>query len=382
MDPIYLDNAATTPIAPEVRAAMAPFLEAEFGNPSSRHALGVRAAEAVGRARTLIARAVGGRAQHVLFTSGGTEANNLAVLGAARARRTRGDTVVLGPSEHPSVWAAGEALEEEGLTVHTLRLDDVGDLDLEHAREVLDERVLVVSQMLVNNEFGTIYPVRALARLVRARCPHAHLHVDAVQGLGKVEVDLGELGADSLAVSAHKVHAPKGTGALVLAGERPLRPLQFGGGQQSGVRPGTENVCGIVAFGEAARLAEADLDATRAATIAARAVLLRGLEGMAGASPVEPGRERVDAVQAVELPGAPAEVWQHHLESRGVMTSVGSACQSNSEHVSPALLSLGFDIARARSVMRFSFSRYTTPEEVGSALEVLLGVAPELEALS
>ena len=382
MDHVYLDNAATTPIAPEVRAAMAPFLEAEFGNPSSRHALGVHAAEAVDRARTLVARAVGGRAPHVLFTSGGTEANNLAVLGAARARRAQGDAVVLGPTEHPSVWAAGEALEEEGLTVRTLRLDGSGDLDLEHASELLDERVVLVSQMLVNNEFGTVYPVRALAQQVRARSPQAHLHVDAVQGLGKVEVDLGLLGADSLAVSAHKVHAPKGTGALVLAGERPLRPLQFGGGQQAGVRPGTENVCGIVAFGEAARLADAGLEATRIATAAANAALLRGLEAMPGARVVRPGRERVDAVLAVELPGAPAEVWQHHLEARGVMTSVGSACQSNSEHVSPALLSLGFDAARARGVMRFSFSRYTTPEEVDAALEVLLGVAPELEALS
>jgi len=382
MDPVYLDNAATTPIAPEVRAAMAPFLDPEYGNPSSRHALGVRAAEAIGRARTQLARAVGGRAEHVLFTSGGTEANNLAVLGAARARRGHGETVVLGPTEHPSVWAAGEALGEEGFDVRTLRLDSAGNLDLEHARSALDERVVVVAQMLVNNEFGTIYPVRTLARQVRALSPQAHLHVDAVQGLGKLELDLADLGADSLAVSGHKVHAPKGTGALVLAGERPLRPLWFGGGQQGGVRSGTENVCGIVAFGEAAHLADRELGATREATEAALAALLRGVARLEGARAVEPGTERVAAVQAVELPGAPAEVWQHHLEARGVMTSVGSACQSNSEHVSPALLALGFDAARARRVMRFSFSRDTTLPEVDAALEVLLGVAPELEALS
>ena len=269
----------------------------------------------------------------------------------------------------------------QGPPAHVLleRVEDVGPII--QKREV-DERVVVVAQMLVNNEFGTIYPVRALTRQVRAHCPHAHVHVDAVQGLGKLELDLGELGVDSLSVSSHKVHAPKGTGALVLAGERPLRPLQFGGGQQAGVRPGTENVCGIVAFGEAARLADLGLSEARATTGAARTALLRGLEQMPGARPVEPGSERIEAVQAVELPGAPAEVWQHHLEARGVMTSVGSACQSNTEHVSTALLALGFDAQRARRVMRFSFSRYTTLDEVDAALQVLLGVAPQLEALS
>ncbi|MDA1263905.1 MAG: aminotransferase class V-fold PLP-dependent enzyme, partial [Planctomycetota bacterium] len=264
MQPVYLDNAATTPLAPEVREALAPFLDAEFGNPSSRHRLGVHAAEGIDRARSALARAVGGRPADVLFTSGGTEANNLAVLGAARARRAHGDVVVVGPTEHPSVFAAAEALREEGFEVRVLQLDAAGDLDLDHAAIQLDERVIVVAQMLVNNEFGTIYPVRALARLVRARCPRAHVHVDGVQALGKVELDLTELGVDSLAVSAHKVHAPKGTGALITAGEQPLRPLVFGGGQQGGVRPGTENVAGIVACGEAARLADRELSETRA----------------------------------------------------------------------------------------------------------------------
>lgn len=382
MQPIYLDHAATTPLAPEVQAAIAPFLEEQFGNPSSRHSLGVRASEAIDGARRQIARAVGGEAKHVLFTSGGTEANNLAVLGAARARRERGNVIVLGPTEHPSVRASGEALMDEGFEVRDLRLDDGGNLDLDHAQTVLDGKVVVVAQMLVNNEFGTIYPVRALSRLVRSKSPNAHVHVDAVQGLGKVELDLAHLGVDSLAVSAHKVHAPKGTGALITRGEVPLRPLQFGGGQQGGVRPGTENVCGIVAFGEAARLADLEFSATKSATGAAREALMRGLASIDGAHPVNPGTERISSVQAVELPGAPAEVWQHHLEARGVMTSVGSACQSNSTHVSPALAALGFDAQRAKQVMRFSFSRFTTVAEIDAALDVILGVAPELEALA
>ncbi len=381
MDPIYLDNAATTPIAPEVSEALAPFLEGDFGNPSSRHRLGVRAAEALDRARASIARAVGGRPRDVRFTSGGTEANNLAVLGAARARRKRGTTVVHGPTEHPSVRAAAEALGEEGFEVREVRLDGRGDLDLDHLADLLDERVVVVAQMLVNNEFGTIYPVRDVARLVRRRAPQAHLHVDAVQGLGKVELDLAELGADSIAISAHKVHAPKGSGALVTAGEQPLRPLVFGGGQQDGVRPGTENVAGAVAFGEAARLAEVGVATMRAVTSAARGALVDAVGRLEGVRTVEPGSERVDAVCALLLPGAPAEVWQHHLEARGVFVSVGSACQSHSDEPSAALTALGLDREAARRVMRFSFSRYTTLEEVEAAVEALQALAPELEQL-
>lgn len=381
MEIVYLDNAATTALSPEVRAAMAPFLEGEFGNPSSRHALGVRAAEAVDRARARVARAVGGSPRHVLFTSGGTEANNLAVLGAARARRRSDANVVVGATEHPSVRAAAHALADEGFAVRTAPLDRRGDLDLDALAGLLDEDTVVVAQMLVSNEVGTVYPVREAARLARRRAPNAHVHCDAVQGLGKVDVDLEDMDVDSLAVSAHKVRAPKGTGALVTRGAVPLRPLQFGGGQQGGLRPGTENVAGIVGFGEgAARAAQGRAQAAGAAA-AARAVLAEGLARLAGAELVEAGTERVDAICAVRLPGAPAEVWQHHLEARGVMASVGSACQSNEKAVSPALLALGFDAERARSVMRFSFSPSTTVEEVERALAALLAIAPELEVL-
>lgn len=383
MRPVYLDNAATTPVAQEVRAALTVFLEDEFGNPSSRHALGVRAAEALDAARARIARATGGRAQHVVFTSGGTESNNLAVLGAARARK-RGN-VVIGPTEHPSVRGAAEALAGEGFELRVARLGAGGDLDLDSYAELLDGDTVVVSQMLVNGEFGTLYPVGAVARLARRLAPRAHVHVDAVQGLGKVELDLAQLGADSLSISAHKIHAPKGTGALVHRGDPRMTPLVFGGGQQGGLRPGTENVVGAVACGAAAELADDSLERTCKITAEVRGALLSGLaqiSGLEGARPVEPGEKRVDAVCAVELPGAPAEVWQHHLEERGIYTSVGSACQSMDKDISPALMALGFDARQARRVLRFSFSRYTTLAEVEMALEALASAAPKLEALS
>ena len=382
MTTVYLDNAATTPLADSVREALAPFLGEEFGNPSSRHALGVRAAEALTRARAQVARAVGAEPSEVVFTSGGTEANNLAVLGAARARGKQGARVLIGATEHPSVRAAAEALAAEGFDVQTIPLDGAGDLDLQAAEALLTPETVVVAQMLVNNEVGTIYPVASLARLARQRAPHAHVHTDAVQGLGKLALDLGELGVDSCAVSAHKVHGLKGTGALITLPGTRLQSLIFGGGQQNGVRPGTENVVGAVAFGAAAHLADERYEQTFEHAAGLRDQLARGLEALDGMSLLEPGTERMPSICSLLVPGAPAEVWQHHLEVHGVFVSVGSACQSNESTISPALLALGLDAERARQVLRISFSALTTGDEVDAALDALGSLAPELEGLS
>jgi len=380
--PVYLDHAATTPLAPEVRAAMLPFLEREFGNPSSRHALGVAAARALETARAEVARLCAVRPAQVTFTSGGTEANNLAVLGLARARARHGKHVLIGPSEHPCVRDAARALTEEGFELETLRLDAAGALDLEHAAAHLRPDTVLVAQMLVNNEFGTLYPLARLARLVRANAPQAVLHTDAVQAVGKAPIALAELGVHALALSAHKFHGPKGAGALVLAeGLRP-RPLVFGGEQERGLRSGTENVAGLVGLGRAAELVRVRAPAARTHLAALRAELRAGLGALGGAELVEPGGPGgvADAIAAVLLPGPPAEVWQHHLEARGVFTSVGSACQAKKGGVSPALLALGFDERRAKQVLRLSFARETSADEVRAGLAALAAVAGELGA--
>jgi cysteine desulfurase len=201
MQPIYLDNAATTPLAPEVGEAMRPWLEDAFGNPSSRHALGVRAAEALDEARWSVARALGAGPEGVVFTAGGTEANNLAVLGLARAAGS--GHVLVGPTEHPSVDRAAQALADEGFDVERAALLPGGALDLDDLESKLRADTVLVAQMLANNEVGSVYPLAEVARRVRARAPRAMLHVDAVQGFGKLSVSLGELGADSVALSAH-----------------------------------------------------------------------------------------------------------------------------------------------------------------------------------
>ncbi len=385
MQTIYLDHAATTPVADEVRAAMRPWLEEEFGNPSSRHPIGLRAADAVDEARRALARTCGVRAQDVVFTSGGTEANNLGVIGLARAAERSGAgaderRVLVGPGEHPSVRASADALRAEGFAVDEAPLGADGALDLERFAALLSPATALVALMLVNNELGTIFPVRAAARLVRAHAPRARLHVDAVQALGKLELALGELGADSLAISAHKVHGPKGAGALVLREGVEPRPLLVGGGQERGLRSGTENVAGIVGLARAAGLADARRADFGASARAARAALVEGLTSVRGAELVEPAGERVDAIASVRVPGPPAEVWMHHLETHGVYVSTGAACQAKKGAISPALLALGLSERDARQILRFSFSRFTTADEVRGACEALRAVERELGA--
>lgn len=382
MQPIYLDNAATTALDPAVREAMLPLLDSQFGNPSSRHPLGVAAREAVDAARRQVARATGSEPKNVTFTSGGTEANNLAVLGLARANSQRGRHLLIGPTEHPSVAEAADALKEEGFEVERLLLDAEGEIDLQALKGQLRADTLLVAQMLINNEFGTQYDIPRMARILRANAPQALLHVDAVQALGKLWLSMGELGAHSLAISAHKVHGPKGSGALVLApGLRP-RPLVFGGGQESGVRGGTENVAGIAGLGKAAELAEQHVNRGAFRDGHLRESLRQRLQGVPGARLLDPGAKRSPAVCAILLPGAPAEVWMHHLEQRGLYTSVGSACQANKQGIPPALLALGLDEGQAKRVLRVSFCHSSDEDQLAALIDALQAIERELGRLN
>ncbi|MCB9903088.1 MAG: cysteine desulfurase [Planctomycetes bacterium] len=384
MQRIYLDNAASTPLSPAVREAMEPFLGESFGNPSAAHRLGVEAAAAIDAARELVAKATGSRASEVVFTSGGTEANNLAVLGGSRARKELGRHLIVGPTEHASVRKAALALEDEGFEVEFARLDAEGALDLDHFAELLRPDTVLVAQMLVSNEFGSVYPVRQLARLTRARAPHALVHVDAVQGLGKRELSLGELGCDTLSVSAHKVHGPKGTGALIVRDGVQLAPILHGGPQERGLRAGTENPAGIAGFGRAA----ADAAAARPATIARftrmRARFCELLDRLPGAKLLEPGTPRQEIMPGIIttfLPGVPASVRLHHLDQAGVLASAGAACNAKRKDVNPALLAAGLDAEDSRRVLRFSLASSTTDEELDAALRVIEVVHQQLQAV-
>jgi cysteine desulfurase len=384
MDPVYLDNAATTPLSPEVRVAMEPWLTEEWGNPSSPHRMGVRAREAIDRARAQVARAIGARPEGVIFTSGGSEANNLALRGQCRPAARDHGCLIVGPTEHASVRSVAEALAEEGIAVEHGKLDSNGALDLEQLSSRLDEDTFLVAQMLVSNEFGNIYPIAELSRSIASRAPEARLHVDAVQAVGKIEVSMTSLGADSVSLSAHKIHGPKGVGALVVRGDLPLRPTIFGGGQENGYRSGTENVAGIVGFGCAIERANRSQADTLANLTALRAGLIEKLEGLEGielllpggpSAPVQPG------IVSLLVSGAPAEVWLHHLDARGVTVGTGSACQARKQEISPVLLAAGLSERRARSVLRLSFSQANTLPEIDRALFVLREVSGELSKL-
>lgn len=387
MQPVLLDLAASSPLDPRVRDCLIQHLDEVHGNPSSRHALGTQAREAVEHARRQLARCVGAAPNSIVFTSGGTEANNLGILGSVPKRGP--GRILVGPTEHASVRLATAQLAKEGFDVETLRLTRDGQLDLDHATERMNEDVLLVTQMLVSNELGTHYPVKQLARLAKSRCGEVHFHCDGVQALGKMDLDLEDLGVDSLAISAHKIHGPKGQGALAMGSNSRTGPLIFGGSQEKGMRPGTENVPSIAAFTLAADLAHEGRQAFNESAKACHRELEEALTGislvyqdsMDGAHILQT-KGCVNSICAVHLPGPPAEVWQHHLEKHGVFIGVGSACQSTSKEVSPALLALGLDAASARQIARFSFSRETTPNDIGIAANALHKVARSLEKLS
>lgn len=382
---VYLDHAATTPLDPRVREAMLPWLGERFGNPSSRHKPGVAAAQAIEAARASVARAIGARRDEVVFTSGGTEANALAVLGGARARREKGRHVLVGPAEHACVRESALALAREGFEVETLRLDARGALDLEHAAGRMRADTVLVAQMLVQNEVGTIYPVRELARAVRARSKHALVHVDAVQALGKVPVELAGANAprvDYASFSAHKLHGPKGAGALWVRPGSPFTPRQRGGAQEQGRRAGTENLPALVGFGRAAELARAWLAGPGPAALAALRDRFE-VELVRRAGPVRlhaRGARRLPNTTNLAFDGLDAEALLAGLSSAGLLASAGSACHAGARKPSHVLAALGLPPAEAAGTVRFSLGRGTTPAEVEAGLDLVVDTVRALRA--
>ena len=381
MEQIHFDHAASTPVDERVLEAMRGWWQENYANPSSRHAAGVAASEALDEARRRVAWATGARPDRVTFTSGATEANNLAVFGSARARMQHGKHVLVGPLEHPSTSVPASALREEGFEVEELRLNSSGALDLEDAEARVRPDTVLVTQMLANNEFGCVFPVRELTRLVRRTAQHAAIHVDAVQALGKVEIDLETLGADSIAISAHKINGPKGAGALVRADDSVIHPLVLGGGQEGGLRAGTQDVPAISGLGLAAKLAESEREASVAHMSELTELLSSEIAGRGLGRVIKPGapaQPLLPNILSFIVDGPPAEVFLHHLDARGVMASAGSACQSNKRSMNPALFAIGLSEEEARRLLRLSIGKRTSREEVLRGVQVLKEVRDEL----
>jgi cysteine desulfurase len=377
---IYLDNAASTRPAAEVLAATRAVEEAFFANPASAHGLGAAAARALEAARAEVANALHGDPAEIIFTGGGTEANALGLLGAARA--ARGRHVVMGGLEHPAVGRTAERLAREGYEIQVVAPTRSGVVRAEDVIAAVRPETAVVALMLVNNELGTIQPVENVARALAAAARRPHLHVDAVQAFGFLRLRPRTLGADTLALSSHKIHGPKGVGALwVRAGAR-VEPLWDGGRQERGLRSGTENVAGAVGLGRAAALAIEAQDAGAAATIERerdrleREMLAAVADLVRGARPTVSDVARAPHIASLAFPGLPAEPLLHALEARGVYASAGSACASRTRGPSPVLKAIGVDDKTA--VLRFSLARTTTSQDVDAAVDALRGAVLEL----
>ena len=369
MDPIYLDYNATTPIAPEVADAMLPFLRTHFGNPSSGHAFGLTARRAVEQARSQVAAMLGCDADEVLFTSGGSESNNLAIKGALGALGLeRSGHVITSAVEHPAVTAVCAHLQRRGCRVTTLPVDGRGLLDprtLE--REITDDTALV-SVMHANNEVGTIQPIRALADIA-----HSHgalMHSDCAQSVGKVPVGVNELGVDLLSVAGHKLYAPKGVGALYVRRGVELEPLIHGADHERGLRAGTENLLLDVGLGAACELVSSHLEREQPRLAALRDRLERALRGHCPDLQLNGHLERrLPNTSSASFPGQVASDLLSAMP--GLAASAGAACHSEGVSVSSVLQAMGLDEARALGTLRFSVGRFTTEEEVDRAMELV-----------
>jgi cysteine desulfurase len=366
--PIYLDNAASTQPSPEVVEAMGAAMHEHFANPSSLHGLGAAAARALATAREGVAALVHAQPEEIIFTGSGTEANALGVAGAARASRLR--HLVVSAIEHAAVFNSARVLREEGWQVDTVAPEPTGCVTPEAVLAAVRPETSVVAIMLVNNEIGTAQPVADIARALRALGRKIHFHVDAVQFAGLEPLDVRTKGADSIAISAHKLHGPKGIGALWLRRGKRLAPLYGGGGQERDLRSGTENLPAAVGFGVAAAQARKDVQA------AARVRDLRDrLEDLVFAAvpqarPAVPlPTPRAPHIASILLPGFPAEPILHALEAHGVYASEGAACSSHAREQSRVQLALG--IAATTGVLRFSLSRLTTADDVEQAARAL-----------
>lgn len=381
---VYLDHAATTPVRPEVRAAMEPFLGNEaFGNPSSMHRAGRTARAALDDARRRIARALGSEPGEVVFTSGGTEADNLAVLGAALAARAenRPFRVAVSALEHKAVLDAARAVERLGGEAAVLPLDATGRVDLEAVDAALERGVALLSVMWVNNEVGVVQDVAALAE--RAAAAGAPFHSDAVQAVGKVPCSLADLPIPLLSLSGHKLGAPKGCGALIVRGDVPIEPLLHGGGQQRGVRPGTENVAGAVGLSVAVELAAAELETTAAHTGRLRDDLERRLLELLPEATVNGGdAPRAPHISNVSVPGTDSEGLLMHLDLAGVACSSGSACNTGSVTPSHVLTAMGIPAQLATASLRCSFSHQSAPSDVDRLVEVLPGIVEQVRKVA
>ncbi len=395
---IYLDNSATTACFPEVAEEVKNILCENYGNPSSAHHRGVEAEKQLRQASGKLAALMRCKPEELIYTSGGTESDNMALLGAARARKRSGNHLITTVIEHPAVLRTMEQLESEGFDVTYLPVDKDGIVRMDALEQAISGDTILVSVMHTNNEIGSVQPIEAIGTMLKRKYPQLIFHVDAVQAFGKQTIHPAELGVDLLSASAHKFHGPKGVGFLYVSEKVRLLPLIYGGGQQKGLRSGTENTAGIAGMAMAAEMLAGGMKEERERLFGLKSFFVKGLmklekvriNGIPGMNSAEDlsaageeafqaaVRQSSPAVVSASFPGVRAEVLLHALEEEGIYVSAGSACATHKPEPSRTLQAIGLGKELLEGTIRFSFSVFTTKEELERTLEVLEKMLPEL----
>lgn len=374
---IYFDNSGTTQVIEPVADFAYQLMREEFGNPSAAYARGLKAEKLLAEARRRVAETLDVNPAEIFFTSGGTESDNLALRGVMQANRRRGKHLIVSAVEHPAVLNTAKALQDEGYEVDFLPVDANCQVDARNLQKLLRPDTVLVSVMLVNNEVGAVQPIAELAHVLKDAKSPALLHVDAVQGYGKMVVSAPKLGADLLSVSGHKFHAPKGTGFLYIRNGVHITPQLTGGGQEAGMRCGTENLPGICALGLAAKMAYDELDKRLDRVAEVRETLLNGLGDFPGWHLNSPEGALPNVVN-ISFESVKSEVLLHMLEDEGLLVSAGSACAAKRDKLSHVLQAMGYDRRRIEGAIRFSFSYLNTVEEAERAAVIVKRQVNEL----
>ena len=376
---VYLDNSATTRCFDEVAQLMMRIMCEDYGNPSSMHHKGVEAEHYIRHARETLAKILKVNEKEIPFTSGGTESDNIALIGTAMANHRTGRHLITTQIEHPAILQTMRYLEDQGFRVTYLPVDRHGKIRLEDLQDAICKETILVSIMHTNNEIGTLEPIAEAGELIKKINPHTVFHVDAVQGFGKFRIYPSRMNIDLLSVSAHKIHGPKGVGFLYVNDKIKISPIIYGGGQQKGMRSGTENVAGAAGLARAAELMYENLDADMERLYRLREMFLQGI------SKIEhvkvngcEGKEGASHIISLSVRGVRSEVLLHALEDRGIYVSAGSACASNKPMPSATLKAIGIERELLESTIRFSFSVFTTEEEIRYTLKALYEMIPML----
>lgn len=371
----YFDNSATTPVYPEVRDLMVKIMEEDYGNPSSLHMKGVTAARYIKDARESLAGEMKVMSKEIVFTSGGTESNNMALIGGALANRRAGNKIITTSVEHASVGSPMEFLAGMGFDVVRIGVDSSGQIDMDQLMSEVDDDTIIVSVMYVNNEIGTVMPIADIARLIKEKNPNVLFHVDAIQAFGKYRIYPKRMGIDMMSISGHKFHGPKGVGALFIRDRVKVKPIIYGGGQQSGMRSGTENVPGIAGMALAAEITYNGLEEKMEHLRQLKEHLISELTQI---DDVYSNSGDAPHIASITFKGVRSEVMLHALEEREVYVSSGSACSSNKQHASGTLKAIGLPQDKLESTLRFSFSPENTMEQVDYAVECCRQLLPVL----